>query len=76
MLAIMQVVTINTKVQGGLPCFTGTRVPISSLFDHLKKGYTVDEFLADFPTVSKAQIEALLDLAEADIPRHAVASAL
>ena len=76
MLGIMQVVTINDKVQGGLPCFTGTRVPISSLFDHLKKGYTVDEFLADFPTVTKAQIEGLLDLAEADIPKHAVPSAL
>lgn len=75
MLAIMQVVTINTKVQGGLPCFAGTRVPVSSLFDHLKKGYTVDEFLADFPTVSKAQIEALLDLAEADVPKHALPSA-
>jgi len=64
----MGVVSINPKIQGGVPCFSGSRVPISSLFDHLKKGYTVDEFLADFPTVSKAQAEALLDLAEADIP--------
>ena len=68
----MDVVTISSKVQGGLPCFAGTRVPVSSLFDHLRKGYTVDEFLADFPTVSKEQIERLLDLAEADIPKHAV----
>jgi uncharacterized protein (DUF433 family) len=71
----MDVVTINSKVQGGVPCFAGTRVPISSLFDHLRKGYTVDEFLADFPTVSKEQIERLLDLAEADIPKHAVPAA-
>jgi uncharacterized protein (DUF433 family) len=42
---MMQVVSINAKVQGGVPCFAGTRIPISSLFDHLKKGYTVDEFL-------------------------------
>ena len=67
----MSVVSINPNVQGGIPCFAGSRVPISSLFDHLKKGYTVDEFLADFPTVSKAQVEALLDLAEADVPKHA-----
>jgi uncharacterized protein (DUF433 family) len=67
----MKVVTINPKVQGGTPCFDGTRVPISSLFDHLKKGYTVDEFIADFPTVSKAQVEGLLDLAEAEVPKHA-----
>jgi uncharacterized protein (DUF433 family) len=50
-------------------------VPVSSLFDHLRKGYTVDDFLADFPTVSKQQIEGLLDLAEADIPKHAVPAA-
>ena len=67
----MNVVSINPKIQGGVPCFAGSRVPVSSLFDHLKKGYTVDEFLADFPTVSKAQVEALLDLVESDIPRHA-----
>jgi uncharacterized protein (DUF433 family) len=42
------------------------------LFDHLRKGYTVDEFLMDFPTVSKAQIDAVLDLAEADVPKHAI----
>ena len=67
----MTVVSINPKIQGGVPCFAGSRVPISSLFDHIKKGYTVDEFLADFPTVSKEQVNALLDLAEADAPRHA-----
>jgi len=67
----MSVVSINPKVQGGVPCFAGSRVPVSSLFDHLKKGYTVDEFLADFPTVSKVQVDALLDLAQADIPKHA-----
>ena len=46
-----------------------------SFFDHIRKGYTVDEFLADFPTVSKQQIERLLDLAEADIPKHSVPTA-
>jgi len=71
----MDVVTISSKVQGGLPCFAGTRVPISSLFDHLRKGYTVDEFIADFPTVSKEQVEGLLDLAEADMQLHAVPAA-
>ena len=67
----MKVVTISPRVQGGVPCFAGTRVPVSSLFDHFKKGYTIDEFLADFPTVSKEQIEGVLDLAEADVPKHA-----
>jgi len=59
----MQAVTVNPKVQGGVPCFAGTRVPVSSLFDHLKRGYTVEEFLNDFPTVTKAQVDAVLELA-------------
>ena len=61
----MNVVSINPKIQGGVPCFAGSRVPVSSLFDHLKKGYTVNEF------ATPAQVEALLDLVESDIPRHA-----
>lgn len=67
----MQVITINKNIQGGLPCFSGTRVPVSSLFDHLKKGYTVAEFLADFPTVTEEQVLAALDLAKSDMARHA-----
>ena len=67
----MQVITINKNIQGGLPCFSGTRVPVSSLFDHLKKGYTVAEFLADFPSVKEEQIQAVLDLAKDDMSAHA-----
>ncbi len=67
----MQYVTVNKNVQGGIPCFAGTRVPVVVLFDHLKKGYTIDEFLTDFPTVSREQAEGVLDLATADVPTHA-----
>jgi uncharacterized protein (DUF433 family) len=69
--AVMQYVTVNKNVQGGIPCFTGTRVPVVVLFDHLKKGYTIDEFLTDFPTVSRELAEGVLDLATDDVPRHA-----
>jgi uncharacterized protein (DUF433 family) len=67
----MSVVTVNPDTQGGLPCFAGTRVPVVSLFDHLKQGYTVEGFLEDFPTVSKDQIDAVLKIAKADVPKHA-----
>lgn len=67
----MNAVTVNPKIQGGLPCFTGTRVPVTSLFDHLQKGYTVDQFLQDFPTVTREQADTVLEIAKADIPRHA-----
>jgi uncharacterized protein (DUF433 family) len=67
----MNAVTINPKVQGGLPCFSGTRVPVSSLFDHVKRGYTVEEFIEDFPTVTKDQIDAVLEMAKSDVTKHA-----
>jgi uncharacterized protein (DUF433 family) len=65
------VVAVNPNIQGGTPCFKGTRVPVSSLFDHLEQGYTLNEFLADFPTVQREQAFAVLELAKADMPRHA-----
>jgi uncharacterized protein (DUF433 family) len=67
----VSVVTVDPDVQGGLPCFAGTRVPVVSLFDHLKQGCRVEEFLEDFPTVSKEQVEAVLEMAKTDVPRHA-----
>jgi uncharacterized protein (DUF433 family) len=67
----MNVVTVNPKVQGGLPCFTGTRVPVSSLFDHLERGYTVEQFIADFPTVAREQVSVVLEMAKSDVPKHA-----
>jgi len=67
----MRAVTINENVQGGLPCFAGTRVPVSSLFDHLQKGYTVAEFLADFPSVRVVQVQAVLETAKSDAASHA-----
>ena len=58
------VVSVNKNIQGGTPCFTGTRVPISSLFDHLEGGYTVDHFLSQFPSVKREQVTALLESAK------------
>ena len=66
-----EAITINFEVQAGTPCFTGTRVPVASLFDHLEQGYSVDEYLADFPTVKREQAIEVLELAKTDMPRHA-----
>jgi uncharacterized protein (DUF433 family) len=55
---------VNKNIQGGTPCFAGTRVPVSSLFDHLESGYTIDYFLDQFPTVSRDQVIAVLEAAE------------
>ena len=58
------VINIDTEIMGGTPVFTGTRVPVESLFTHLEKGITLEEFLGDFPTVSKEHAIAVLELAE------------
>jgi uncharacterized protein (DUF433 family) len=68
------VISINPKILGGTPCFAGTRVPVASLFDHLEQDISLDEFLADFPTVSRQQAVAVLELAKADCSKHAVAT--
>ncbi|MEM6286333.1 MAG: DUF433 domain-containing protein [Bacteroidota bacterium] len=47
----------------GTPVFTGTRVPVDSLIQHLRGGVTLDAFLDDFPSVSREQAEAFLTLA-------------
>ena len=43
----------NLKLMSGTPCFVGTRVPVKSLFDYLEAGDSLDEFLEQFPTVSR-----------------------
>jgi uncharacterized protein (DUF433 family) len=69
------VITVNKNIQGGTPCFAGTRVPVSSLFDYLEGGYSTDEFLTQFPTVSRQQVTALLEDAKARIERESVGTA-
>ena len=54
------VVWVNPERLSGTPCFTGTRVPIKSLFDHLEAGDSLDVFLDDFPGVTREQAVALL----------------
>ena len=60
-----QVINRDPEILGGTPVFTGTRVPVESLIDHLKAGVSLDEFLDDFPSVRREQAEAFLELAEA-----------
>ncbi len=62
-MKVQEVITIDKEVLGGQPVFKGTRVPVESLFDHLEAGVSLEEFLDDFPTVTKEQAIALLDIA-------------
>jgi uncharacterized protein (DUF433 family) len=60
---IKTLISKDPDVLGGTPVFTGTRVPIETLFDHLEAGIPLDEFLDDFPTVTREQAVALLEIA-------------
>jgi uncharacterized protein (DUF433 family) len=48
-----QYIAQNPLLMSGTPCFVGTRVPVKSLFDYLEAGDNLDEFLDQFPTVSR-----------------------
>ena len=61
---IKDVVNVDPKRMSGAPCFTGTRVPINHLFEFLESGETVDEFLDQFPTVTRQQVLAALELSK------------
>jgi uncharacterized protein (DUF433 family) len=53
MAASNNIVTRDPDVLGGTPVFRGTRVPFQTLLDYLEGGQTLDDFLDDFPTVSR-----------------------
>lgn len=59
---LRQLVSRDPEVHSGDLVFAGTRVPVDTLIDYLKGGEPVDQFLADFPTVERWQVEAFLDL--------------
>lgn len=58
------VVARNPDILSGTPVFTGTRVPVQNLVDYLAAGDDLDEFLADFPTVTREQAQAFLEQAK------------
>ena len=58
------VVKIDPEIMSGAPCFTGTRVPIQTLIDHLEAGDSIEDFLDGFPSVSRDQVIALLEEAK------------
>jgi len=59
----LEVVHSDPDILGGTPVFVGTRVPVTSLFDYLEGGDTLDEFLHQFPSVKRDQAIAALELA-------------
>ena len=64
MMAPNPLITSDRNRLGGTPCFTGTRVPVQNLFDYIEGGEPLEEFLDDFPDVSREHAIAVIELAK------------
>ena len=64
MLPVNEVIVRDPDVLGGTAVFRGTRVPFQALLDYLEGGQTLNEFLDDFPTVTREAAISSLELAK------------
>lgn len=69
-----KLVSRNPDVMSGALCFAGTRVPVQHLFDYLEGSSTLEDFLQDFPTVSRDAAVAVLEQARARLFTDAAAA--
>mgnify|MGYP001306916027 CR=1 FL=1 len=53
--------SVDPEIMSGVPVFTGTRVPVSALLENLEAGVSLDEFIENFPTVTREQAVAVLE---------------
>jgi uncharacterized protein (DUF433 family) len=66
---LRQFITIDPEILGGEAVFSGTRVPVASLFEHLESGDPLDEFLENFPSVSRAVAVSVIMAAQETLER-------
>jgi uncharacterized protein (DUF433 family) len=64
-------ITVDPRIQGGAPVFSGTRVPVKNLFDYLEGGESLDQFLDDFPSIARDVAVAVLEQAREAVTPHA-----
>jgi uncharacterized protein (DUF433 family) len=68
---VSALVDADPEILSGIPVFFGTRVPVQTFVEYLKAGDRLDDFLADFPTVTREQVAAVLDAASEAVARYA-----
>ncbi len=61
----------DPEILGGTPVFKGTRVPVRNLIDYLEASDTIDDFLNAFPTVTREQAIAALEIAREALSERA-----
>jgi uncharacterized protein (DUF433 family) len=64
-------ISVDPQIQGGVPVFCGTRVPVKNLFDYLEGGDSLDQFLEDFPSVKREVAVAVLEQARKAVTPNA-----
>ena len=57
-------ITVDAEILGGTPVFSGTRVPVRTLFEYLENDYSLDEFLECFPSVTREMARHVLERSE------------
>jgi uncharacterized protein (DUF433 family) len=67
-------VSRDPEIMSGALCFTGTRVPVKSLFEYLEGTSSLEEFLEDFPSVSRQRAVAVLEAARQQLTADAPAA--
>ncbi len=63
-MSVDEIISSDPEVQGGAVVFAGTRVPLKNFIDYLEAGDSIEVFLDDFPSVTREQAIAALDLAK------------
>jgi len=66
-------ITVDPEIVSGTPVFEGTRVPVDALLNNLADGVSLDEFLENFPTVSRDQAVAILNFSTETLKRLGLA---
>jgi uncharacterized protein (DUF433 family) len=69
-MEVTDILSRDPDVVSGAVVFKGTRVPVDAFFENVAAGMSLDEFLENFPTVERHQVEALLRLARQDVEAH------
>jgi uncharacterized protein (DUF433 family) len=63
-ISLNQVIWIDPERMSGAPCFRDTRVPVQNFVDYIENGSSINEFLEDFPSVSREQLVQFMELAK------------
>ncbi|WP_274630014.1 DUF433 domain-containing protein [Arvimicrobium flavum] len=69
-MKITDVLSSDPEVVSGAVVFKGTRVPVDALFENMADGMSVEEFVDNFPTVERHQVEAVLQILANEVKRH------